>query len=368
MFINSRFLAQPLTGVQRYSHELLRAWDELIEDKVLGQGVSIHCLAPMGFRTKQNWKNLKFIQAGWFNGNLWEQISLPTLSRNGVLFSPGNIGPYFHPNQIVTLHDTSVFAFPEAYSFSFRLKYQLIMRRMGRIARRIITVSNFSKQELIRWCQIPADKIEVIYEGCDHLQRVLADPGVFERKGIGRKRPYFLAVGSNSPHKNFQAVLRAFKKLGNQDIDLVITGGSFGKIFSANPLDMSPNAYRIGYVSDGELKALYENALALVFPSKYEGFGIPPLEAMACGCPVICSTAASLREVCGEAALYFDPEDIELLTGLMDQLAADPLQREQLHEAGTQQAEKFSWRQAAMQTWKVLEAYITNGASGGFTD
>jgi glycosyltransferase involved in cell wall biosynthesis len=103
---------------------------------------------------------------------------------------------------------------------------------------------------------------------------------------------------------------------------------------------------------------LYQGALALVFPSRYEGFGIPPLEAMACGCPVICTTAASLVEVCGEAVLYFDPLDIEALREQMECLASDPSQRDRLRQAGLGQAQKFTWRQTALQTWKLLESYL----------
>lgn len=329
-----------------------------MDDGVMGQDLAIHCLIPSRCTVDPGWRNLKRVRTGSLPGNLWEQIDLPYQSKDGLLFSPGNIGPYFHPNQVVTLHDTSVFAFPEAYSFTFRLKYRLILQRMGKIARRIITVSNFSKRELMRWCGIPSEKIDVTYEGYEHIDQIAADPEVLIRRGIDNQRPYFLAVGSNSPHKNLQAVLRAFERMKRHDVDLIVTGGNFSKVFNSDDLTLPANAYRIGYVSDGELKALYQGALALVFPSRYEGFGIPPLEAMACGCPVISTTAASLSEVCGEAALYFDPLDIDGLEKHLERVVSDPSQRDLMRQAGLEQAKKFSWRKMALQTWEILESCL----------
>lgn len=352
--INARFLNQPLTGVQRYSWELLRAWDDLISEGVLEPAVRFTCLTPRSALNTQHWTHLPSQAVGHLKGNLWEQIDLPLAARAGLLFSPGNIGPYFHPNQVVTLHDASVFSFPQAYSFTFRLKYRLIMRQMGRIARRILTVSQFSRRELVRWCGIPEGKIDIIYEGREHILRAEADAGILERAGLSG-RPYFLAVGSNSVHKNFQIILDAFARLNRSDIDLVITGGDFSKVFQSQMYRLPVNARRIGYVSDAELKALYQGALGLVFSSRYEGFGIPPLEAMTCGCPVISSSAASLKEVGGDAVIYFDPLDARMLAEQMDKLASDPALRDDLRQKGLKQAGKFSWRQAALETWEILK-------------
>jgi len=355
--INARFLTQPLTGVQRYSWELLRAWDELIGEGEIQPSGRLDCLAPPDAPRAQPWTHLPVRAVGRRGGNLWEQLDLALAARGGLLFSPGNIGPYFHPNQVVTLHDASVFAFPEAYSFTFRLKYRLVMRRMGQVARRIISVSQFSRRELARWCGIPEERIAVVWEGKEHIQRAEADAGALERMGLSG-RPYFVAVGSNSAHKNFQLVLDAFERLGRSDIDLAIIGGDFSKVFQSQTYRLPANARRVGYVQDGELKALYQGALGLVFSSLYEGFGIPPLEAMACGCPVISSSAASLREVGGEAVLYFDPRDAGALAGQMERLASDSAMRDQLRHAGLAQAQKFSWRQAGRETWRIIEPLL----------
>lgn len=356
IFINGRFLDQPVTGVQRYSLELLHCLDDQLGKERSGshQG-SVVCLTPRKNRADPGWKHIQVKEVGRFSGNVWEQVDLPAAAKNELLFSPANIGPYVGRRQIVTIHDPSVFAVPFAYSRLFRLKYRTIIHRLGKTAQKIITVSEFSRRELERWCGIPRAKMEVIYEGKEHILRQSPDETVFARFGIG-ERPFFLAVGSNSPHKNFSAAVRAFEAANLENVDLVITGGSFSKVFQS-PVENLPGSYiRTGYISDGELRALYNRAVGLVYPSLYEGFGLPPLEAMACGCPVICSNAASLPEVGGDAVLYCDPTDILEIARQMKRVVSEPGLQAELREKGIAQAEKFSWKGAAERTWALLNA------------
>lgn len=344
IYINGRFLAQPLTGVQRYSHELVRAWDELLDcGEIDRHAYELVVLAPQSAPEQNPWRHVRLVQAGRFDGNLWEQIDLPLMARGGLLFSPGNIGPYFHPNQAVTLHDASVFAVPKAYSRPFRWKYRLIMRRMGRIARQIFTVSEFSKAELSRYLNIPPERITVVYPGKEHILRVEPDERILDRYGL-RDRPFLFAVSSNSPHKNFATLLAAIRQMGDQEFKFVIAGGTFARVFQSTGMEELPaNVVRVGYVSDGELRALYEHARAFVFPSLYEGFGLPPLEAMACGCPVICSNAASLPEVCGDGAVYFEPTKVEEVCQLISQLMEEPFFLEDLQKKILERARLFTW-------------------------
>lgn len=359
IYINGRFLAQPLTGVQRYSHELVRAWDELLDcGEIDRHAYELVVLAPKSAPAQNPWRHVRLVQAGRFDGNLWEQIDLPWLARGGLLFSPGNIGPYFHPNQAVTLHDASVFAVPEAYSRLFRWKYRLIMRRMGRIARQIFTVSEFSRGELSRYLNIPPERITVVYPGKEHILRVEPDERILDRYGL-RDRPFLFAVSSNSPHKNFATLLAAIRQMGDQEFKFVIAGGTFARVFQATGMEELPaNVIRVGYVSDGELRALYEHAQAFVFPSLYEGFGLPPLEAMACGCPVICSNAASLPEVCGDAAVYFEPQDVETLVHQINQLFCNSFSRDFLLRRGIDRANCFSWKRTGSLT-EIFKNLIT---------
>ena len=234
------------------------------------------------------------------------------------------MGPFFLPGQVVTIHDASVFAVPQAYSFLFRWKHRILARQMGQTARTILTVSEFSKRELVRWCRIPAGQNPGHPDGQGaYPARTGRSDGIFERLQIGDS-PYFLCVGSNSPHKNFGVVLEALARLKHMNFEVIIAGGDFTRVFQAQSHALPENVRRVGYLEDAELRALYQRAAGFIFPSFYEGFGLPPLEAMTCGCPVLCSNASSLPEVGGEAVLYFDPADAGQLARLMEQLAADP--------------------------------------------
>ena len=354
ILINGRFLDQPETGVQRYSREVLRAMDNLLASGWIDrEGYRLVCLAPHSARNLPDWKWIQMETVGRRTGNLWEQLDLPWAARGRLCFSPANVGPYFLPGQVVTIHDVSVFAVPQAYSLPFRWKHRILFRRLGQTARTILTVSEFSKRELVRWCGIPAGKIRVIPEGREHILRAPADSTVFERLRIGVK-PYFLCVGSNSPHKNFGVVLEAMARLERKDFEVIIAGGDFGRIFQTQTHVLPENARRVGYLQDAELRALYQRAAGFIFPSLYEGFGLPPLEAMTCGCPVLCSNASSLPEVGGDAVRYFDPTDAGELARQMEQLAATPGLQAELREKGARQAELFSWQKAAQATWAAF--------------
>ena len=354
LFINGRFLEQPVTGVQRYSREVLRALDDLLVSGWIDrERYRFICLASRAARDLPPWKWIRVETVGRRTGNLWEQLDLPWAARGRLCFSPANVGPYFLPGQVVTIHDASVFAMPQAYSLPFRWKHRTLYRRLGQTARTILTVSEFSKRELVRWCGILPAKIRVIPEGREHILRVPADATVFERLNIG-SLPYFLCVGSNSPHKNFGVVLEALARLECKDFEVIIAGGDFAKVFQAQAQPLPENARRVGYLQDAELRALYQRAAGFIFPSLYEGFGLPPLEAMTCGCPVLCSNASSLPEVGGAALRYFDPTDAAQLAQQMAQLASDPALQAELRRKGTRQAELFSWAKTAQATWEVL--------------
>ena len=350
LFLNARFLTQPLTGVQRYSLELLNALDGLFQP---GQAIA-YC--PRGPKMKVGWKNIRLKESGWFKGNLWEQLDLPRIIRGTLLFSPANIGSFFKRHQVVTIHDASVYAYPEAYTWAFRWKYKIIYERMARVADQIITVSEFSKRELQHWLNLVPERISVTYEGREHIERITADSRVLDRLALGAK-PFFIVVGSNSPHKNLKVVLSANALLDQDRYEIVMIGGDFSRVFHSTHLDLAANIKKTGYLSDEELKALYCNSAGLIFPSLYEGFGLPLVEAMTCNCPVLCSDIPSSREVCGEAALYFDAEQPEDLADKLEMILDNPALAETLKERGAQRSRKFSWLKTAQETKQILEKY-----------
>jgi glycosyltransferase involved in cell wall biosynthesis len=228
------------------------------------------------------------------------------------------------------------------------------MWRSGNIARLIVTVSQFSKRQLIDVCGIAENKIYVLYQSGDHILRHSSDPRILERHGLVDGVPYVLCVGSQQPNKNFASVAKASDLLQDQNIRFVIVGATNSKVFQNQALVHQKMIFT-GYVTDQELRSLYENAICFVFPSFHEGFGIPPLEAMACGCPVIASNASSIPEACGSAAFYFDPTRPDILSEAILYLLKDVAFREKLKCSGLDHAQLRSWRetsrQLVMQLW-----------------
>jgi glycosyltransferase involved in cell wall biosynthesis len=355
LYVNGRFLGQPRAGVQRYATELLRQWDRMLEQGELEAGRDeIVVLTPPGQAAASPFKNINIKAVGNLHGNSWEQIELPQFSADHILFNPCNSAPWLNRGALtVTIHDASVFAVPYAYNFLYRLKHRLLYRRFATTARTILTVSEFSKEELIRRCNMPADRIRVIYSGCEHILDQPADLDILRREGLG-ERPYILAVGGHSVHKNVAAVLQAAEHLRDQNLDFVIAGGVPSRVFQAVHYEVPAHVRWIGSMTDPELRALYEGAALLIFPSLYEGFGFPVLEAMACGCPVVLSSAASLPELGGSAAQYFDPLDIPGLVSSVQAVLTDANLRARMVAAGREQARRFNWEQSARQTWDAL--------------
>jgi len=354
--INGRFLSQPVTGVQRYALELFKHMDLLLDEPAF-RHLRLVCLVPSNQADLPPWKNIAIRKVGINRGNLWEQLDLPFHARGGMLFSPANIGPWLHSRQAVTLHDASVFAVPEAYTRSFREKYMFIFKRLARTARLLLTDSVFSQRELARYLSLPLSRFSVIPLGGDHLNGIPADETILDRHSLPRKT-YIFTVASQSLHKNFGRVLEVAARLG-EGVQFVVAGGSYDRVFQQSGAQPVPaNVKMLGYINDNELKALYENALAFIFPSRYEGFGLPVLEAMNCGCPVLCSNAASLPEVGGRAALYFDPLDVDGISALIKVVQADPDLQVVLRERGIEQASNFRWEKTARLTLAALASCL----------
>lgn len=356
LFINGRFLSQDVTGVQRYARETIGALDALLCDGLAApHEVRVSILAPHDAADLPRLQRITLRRVGRLRGHAWEQLELPLHARNGLLLNLCNTAPLARTRQIATLHDAAVHAVPHAYRFAFRAWYALLFGVAGRLSRRVVTVSEFSRDELARHVGLDRRDIAVVTEGKEHILAVPSDRGVIERHGLAR-RPFVLAVSSMSPHKNFAAVVRAVELLGDASFDVVVAGGAHPRIFAGAALPA--NVKHVGYVSDGELRALYEQAACFVYPSIYEGFGLPPLEAMACGCPVIVAQAASLPEVCGNAALYCDPHAATDIAAQIRRLVDDVALRDSLRRRGHLRAAQFTWRRCALQNWAVIAATL----------
>lgn len=353
IYINGRFLTQRATGVQRVAKEILQAIDAMIGRGEINCRVSL--LAPRRPLRPFGLKNIPVRRAGMLSGHAWEQMELPLYSRDGFLINLCNTGPMYKHDQLVVIHDVGFRAMPDSYTYRFRAWYRILIRSLGKSARYIVTVSDFSRRELIEYFSIPSEKIHVVHNSGDHIASLEPDDTIIAREKLSA-RPFLLAVSSMSPRKNFSAVVRAVERLTPCDFDVVIVGGVNKRVFGEYQMRDSNRIRILGYVNTEELRALYSHATAFVYPSLYEGFGLPPLEAMTCGCPVIISDIPPHREVCGEAAIFVDPSDIEDIARKINAVMHDTDLRRRLSEAGRQRKDMFSWQKSTTALMNILKA------------
>lgn len=307
IYINGRFLSQKITGVQRYAEEITKSLDNSLNEKKEYEYI---ILVPKNVIRNLSLKNIKIKKVGYLKGHLWEQIELPFYSKDGMLLNFCGCAPIIKKNQIVTIHDAAVCVMPKSFSFLFRNWYKLMFYIVGKRAKKIFTVSKFSKREINKYFDIPLEKIEVTYNGIDHMKTIKSDETIFTKFNI-EKNNYVLAVSSLNPSKNFKLILETAKIL--PEINFVIAGGTNSTVFKEQGFNITPNVKFIGYVNDEELVALYKYASCFVYPSIYEGFGIPPLEAVFYDCPIILSDIEVFKEIYGDTALYCNLKDANVL-------------------------------------------------------
>lgn len=349
--INGKFFSQRITGTQRYARELLHQFDRLLATEDY-RGLAIQVFVPKALSNSAlpmpTYTNLEVRAVGRMSGTRWEQMEVPYYCRGQVLLTLSGGAPILHPRNVVALHDAAVAAAPAGYSLPYRLWHKNICRRMARKAEHIFANSNFSKSEIVKWYGADPKRISVISLGSDHASRPPADPSALQRFGLSGR--YVLAVSSHNPNKNFQRIVQAVSYVNNS-VQLVIAGGHDSRIYR-NGLQLPAEVRVLGYVSDAELRALYENAACFVFASLYEGFGLPPLEAISCGCPIVLSRAASLPELFEGAACFCDPYSPEdIARAIRRALEFPPLPPDELKAF----ANKFSWERCARQTLDVLQ-------------
>lgn len=333
LVINARFRTRPATGVERFAGEVISR------------------LRPVNGATLTEEK--PSIAFGGMKGHFWEQFQLPrSVGADGVLFSPCNTGPLAVSRQLVVIHDAAVWDQPEGFSTTFRNLYRQLLPRLAKRCAKVATVSEFSKRRLAKYLEIPEGRIATLGNAVSDAFTPNAGP-----KSDGMR---FLTVGSLDPRKNIASLIDAWISLKKADrlpenATLDIIGGANTKTFAAVDQIADPAIRWLGRVDDEELIEHYRNATAFVFPSLYEGFGLPPLEAMACGCPVLLSNAASLPEVGGDAATYFDPRSqSELENAIAGIVELDEAKRNQLSEQAIARSKQFSWDAVADRTRDAL--------------
>jgi len=331
--VNLRTLGYGITGVQRYLLSLLPHMPS-----------ELNALKP-----SQALQGIK--------GHLWEQVYLPTQLHRRLLWSPGNTGPIAVTRQVLTVHDTASLDHPEWFERKFALWYAALLPRLIRKVRAIITVSRFSRERIVRLTGVDPERVHVIWNGVEPRFRPV-DPKAIKqvRTRFDLNRPYILFVGSLEPRKNLKMLLEAWQLGGFDEATLAVVGAS-GHLFRRMQFDSIPEGVRLlGQVEDEVLPALYSGAAGFVYPSTYEGFGLPPLEAMACGCPVAVSDIPALREVLDSSVAYFDPfSPADVVSSLEWLLRLNNSSRATYVQGGLHHAASYSWERAAADTWHVLQ-------------
>jgi glycosyltransferase involved in cell wall biosynthesis len=306
---------------------------------------------------------------------LWEQAIQPwSVRRSGVelLHGPAFVGPLASGCPfVVTVHDLSFLLFPLGFRALNRVYLRTFTRLSARRARRVIAVSESTKRDLVQYYDLAAAQVDVVHNGVDSSFRPLpADQVTAFRAKQGLPERFILFVGTLEPRKNVVRLIEAYARLPRTRPPLMLVGGKgwlYDEVFARiEALNLSSEVRFVGFVPAEDLPWWYNAAHLFVYPSLYEGFGLPPLEAMACGTPVVASKASSLPEVVGQAGLLVDPADVEALAASMEQALYDPDQREKMQRAGLAQAQGFSWQKAARRTVnsyrRALAAEVGDGS------
>jgi glycosyltransferase involved in cell wall biosynthesis len=310
------------------------------------------------------------------NYSLREQVSVPlTLARARVdlfhaphyVVSPLTRGPY-----VVTIHDCIHLRFPQYLPNRLAYAYARgVMRTSARRARRVLTVSQASKQDIVHYLKTPPEKVEVVYNALDERLAVMPTP---EQLQMVRERyqldgRFVLYAGNIKPHKNLERLIEAYSILRHRvgDVTLLIIGDDVSKYQGlrrlVHRLQLDRQVRFLGFVPDATLAALYRLAALFVFPSLFEGFGLPTLEAMAMGTPVVTSNVSSLPEVVGDAALLIDPMDAGAIADAMAKVLGDPDLRAQLIARGHERVKRFSWQRSVARVQAVYEE-VAGGRRG----
>jgi glycosyltransferase involved in cell wall biosynthesis len=324
--INARAAVRAqIGGVERYAREMTRR---------------LPALAPDRYRVIRPPTRLAHRA-----GHAWEQVALPLKTRGDILYSPANLAPLTSRRNVVVIHDAAALRHPEAYSRAYVAYQRLVLPAIATRARLVITVSEFAKQELVELLGASPEHVTVIPGGVDERFRPKIDP-MPARRAHALNEPYVLAVGTVSARKNLGVLGPAALKLREQGIELVLAGSDRGYLRG----DVPAQVKRLGYVADELLPGLYAGALALVMPSLYEGFGLPCLEAMAAGTPVVAAASGALPETCAGAAMLVAPSDRRELAVALVKVVTDEQLRARLTDAGLRAAADRPWSRTAALT------------------
>ena len=356
LYINGRFLTQPMTGVERYAYKMCQALS------ANGQSFTIVC-PHADIQPCYDVSSFHIVHFGRGGSHLWEQCVLPFFfltKRDYLVISFTGLGSILIRRKVMTIHDLSFLEDPSWFSKAYYWWYKVMTPLAVMTSRAVITVSEFSKREILRFYSfLQPERIHVIYGAVDS-QLFKHEPSSASQlpsavSQLPSSTPYVLAVSSLDPRKNFKRLVQAFQHISDCHLCIV---GSHNRVFTdgTDADNTATNIKYLGRVSDDELVSLYNHAACFIFPSLYEGFGLPPLEAMACGCPVLASNIPVISEVCGGAARYFNPLDPDdILRAVTQYLAHADVIKETMRQRGYDNVTRFSWQQSAKKLIEKLQ-------------
>lgn len=352
--INGKFLGGSLNGVHRTAAHYC---DQLI--RRMAPEHEVRLLSPLALPAAADFRHLAPIRVkGWLGGGQgWEMLTLPRHSRKSLLVNFCNLAPLFHNNSLVMIHDAQTFLFPGDYSGRQAAGYRRLLPWIGRRARRILTVSEFARQTLASHGIGHLDKIDVVHNGTDHLLAIEADRGILERHGL-KPGSYILTIGSLKRYKNLRSVFEALRRPLPGGERLVVAGGPPEERYRECGCEPPSGAIFTGFVSDAELLALYRGAAAFVFPSLTEGFGLPPIEAMHCGTPVIAARAGAMPEVCDGAAFLVAAESPGEFRQAIEAILDNSELAEDLRARGHNRARQLSWNRAGERLQSIITGLL----------
>ena len=346
---NGKFLSVSMTGVHRVAEALLTEIDKQKADHPLLNESILIC--PKNSHRQLDTTSFRYKKAGVFQGTFWEQLELPRLSKGRLLVSFCNLSPVISRNGITMIHDAQIFTAPDSYSGLFRKWYEFALPRLGKRQDRILTVSEYSKKQLVEFGVAKAEKITVVHNGVDHILAATADNRALKKNGLS-DRPYVCALSNAQAHKNIGLLFQVMALDSMRDLTLVLIGGTKRDAFT--PATIPDNVVFAGRVTDGEMRGLIEGAVCYLFPSLTEGFGLPPLESMRLGTPAIVAPNGALPEVCGDGAIYADASSPEAWASEISALRTDLDHLDQMKRAGVEQAKQFTWKRAAEKVIGVI--------------
>lgn len=352
IYFNGKFYAGGMNGVHRVSDRLIREVDALLAAMPPERRPPARLLIPARRQWQPALRAIELVEQVDGDTQRWEQLVLPARAADGVLVNLANLAPIRHRRKILLIHDAQ-FLFPDSsYPWRQRVGYRLLVPRMARSSAAVLTVSAYSRQMLDLLGVVDRRMTEVLHNGVDHILDGESDRDALARLGLTAGR-YVLLFGSPKAYKNNHVVFEAFADGALAPLQLVVVGADRAALGAAG-LTPPTDAVFVGRCDDATLRALYMDAHAQVFPSRTEGFGLPPLEAMLCGCPAIVAPAGAIPEMCRDAVLYADVDDPAGWRQAITTLS-DPAVRSAKRAVGHDRAAAFRWDSAGRQLLDVIE-------------